>query len=193
MKFTYAERATPFNQDDIASLIPQHIKTQKALNEWEQANIVLAERWLFSRRKKDFLTLEFIQKLHHKMFDKTWLWAGQFRRYQTNIGVTSSLIAVSVKTLCDDVNFWLQRHTYPFEEMVVRFHHRLVQIHAFPNGNGRHARLMADLLLVTYEYSRFSWGSKDLTTSSEIRKRYITALQKADQGDFTDLINFVRR
>lgn len=192
MKFTYAEGATPFNQDDALYLIPKHIKTQKALNEWEQANIVLAERWLFSQRKKDLLTIEFIQTLHKKMFDKTWSWAGKFRRYQTNIGVDPSLITVSLKAFCDDVTFWIQKDIYEFQEIIVRFHHRLVQIHAFPNGNGRHARLMSDSLLISYNFPRFTWGSNDLTGSSEIRRNYIEALQRADREDYSYLMNFVK-
>lgn len=192
MKFIYAEGATPFNQDDATQLIPNHITTQNQLNEWEQANILKAEHWLFSQKRKDMLRTDFLQKLHHKMFSQTWLWAGTFRKHQTNIGVNPFEIAVSLNVLCEDVLFWIQNKTYSMDEIATRFHHRLVLIHPFPNGNGRHARLITDALLFYYGLPRFSWGKVNLVIPSHTRKNYINALRSADQGNIDPLLHFVR-
>lgn len=192
MKFVYAKGATPFNQDDFAQLIPKHITTQMQLNEWEQANIIHAEKWLFSRKRKDLLTIDFIKKLHLKMFDKTWLWAGKFRHHQTNIGLPSFQIQPHLKILCDDVQFWISNQIFPSDEVAIQFHHRLVHIHPFPNGNGRHSRLIADALLIQMGAARFSWGRKNLALSSDTRHQYISALKLADKGDYQHLLKFAR-
>lgn len=192
MKFIYPEGATPFNQDDAAQLIPKHITTQNQLNEWEQANIIKGERGLFSRKGKNLLTIEFIKALHKKMFDKTWKWAGKFRNYNTNIGILYHIIQESLKALCDDVSYWIQNKVFPIDEIAVRFHHRLAAIHAFPNGNGRHARFMTDVLLVQLGSPRFSGGKLNLIKPSATRDKYIKALRQADNGDYKGLMDFVR-
>ena len=192
MKFVYPEGATPFNQDDAAALIPKHITTQNQLNEWEQANIIEGERWLFLRKRRNLLTLEFIKTLHKKMFDKTWKWAGKFRNYNTNIGVAYPLIQESLKALCDDVAYWIKNKVYSIDEICVRFHHQLVAIHAFSNGNGRHARLMTDALLNQLGEAHFSWGKHNLIKQSETRNQYIKALRDADKGNYNTLMKFVR-
>lgn len=192
MKFIYPEGATPFNQDDASALIPKHITTQDQLNEWEQANIIEAEKWLFARKRKNLLSLEFIKALHKKMFDKTWRWAGKFRNHNTNIGALYSLIQEKLQSLCSDISYWVHNEVYSVDEIAVRFHHRLVAIHAFPNGNGRHARLMADALLVLLNARRFSWGKDNLIKQSETRQQYIKALKQADNEMYDDLIRFVR-
>lgn len=192
MRFVYPGGATPYNQDDAVHLIPKHITTQNQLNEWEQANILQGERWLFSIKRKHILTVDFIQKLHRKMFDKTWMWAGKFRTYNTNIGVHYHTIQESLKALCDDVVYWIENKVFSIDEIAVRFHHRLVAIHAFPNGNGRHARLMTDALLVQLKASRFSWGKHNLVQQSQIRNKYIEALKEADNGNYKLLLDFVR-
>lgn len=191
MKFVYPEGATPFNQDDAHNLIPQHITTQDQLNEWEQRNILQAEKWLFSSRKKDVLTIDFLKKLHFKMFNETWTWAGKYRDYQTNIGCLFFQIPSHLKTLCDDVRFWLDHHTFTEKEIAVRFHHRLVHIHPFPNGNGRHGRLATDALLVSLKKERLTWGRISLIEPSQTRRHYIQALRDADQGYFENLLSFV--
>jgi Fic-DOC domain mobile mystery protein B len=190
MKFIYPEGATPFNQDDAMALLPKHITTQAQLNEWEQANILDAERWLFSRKHQNLLKSEFIKGLHKKMFSKTWKWAGEFRTYNTNIGVHSYLIAQSVKGLCDDVSYWAEHRVFPVNELCVRCHHLLVSIHPFPNGNGRHARLFADILSVSLGGKRFRWGRSDLVQPSQTRSHYIAALRQADAGDYEPLLKF---
>lgn len=191
MKFVYPEGATPFNYDDIHNLIPQHITTQSQLNEWEQRNILKAEKWLFSFRKKNILTIDFLKKLHLKMFNETWTWAGKYREYQTNVGCVFFEIPAHLKILCDDVSFWLENNTFTEKEMAVRFHHRLVQIHPFPNGNGRYGRLATDAFLVSLKLKHFTWGRINLVEPSQTRGRYIKALREADQGNYEDLLSFV--
>ncbi|ARN84286.1 mobile mystery protein B [Candidatus Nucleicultrix amoebiphila] len=192
MKFIYPEGATPFNQDDAAALIPKHITTQDQLNEWEQVNIIEGERWLFSRKRKNILTVEFLKNIHKRMFDKTWKWAGEFRKYNPNIGVPYLLIQEKLRHLCDDATYWVNNKVYSIDEIAARFHHRLVAIHAFPNGNGRHARLMADALLVQLGAARFSWGKETLVKPSQTRSQYIKALKQADKENYKALLNFVR-
>ncbi len=192
MKFNYPLGSTPLNQDEVAGLIPKHITTQEELNAWEEKNIIEAEPWAF--KQKDILSIGFIKKLHKRMFDKTWKWAGEFRTSEKNIGVYWAQIPVKLQELCDDICYQLSHDTFSADEIAVRFHHRLVFIHAFANGNGRHARLMADILIVQQGASRFTWGMhQDLTkVTSVVRKQYIEALQRADRGDYSKLLIFAR-
>jgi Fic-DOC domain mobile mystery protein B len=193
MKLEYAPGATPLDPDEINGLLPSHITTQGQLNEWEAANILRAEEWAFLVIDHgNFLTIDFTKVLHKRMFADTWKWAGVFRKTARNIGVDSSKITTELKNLLDDVTYQIIYSTYPTDEIAYRFHHRLVAIHPFPNGNGRHARLMTDILLTQSGQPRFSWGSQRLNEESPFRKEYINALKKADKHDYTNLANFVR-
>lgn len=193
MKFEYALGATPLDQDEINGLIPLHIATQGQLNEWEAANILKAESWLFSSADHgDFLTIDFTKLLHVKMFDDTWTWAGEFRSTERNIGVTPFKITTDLNNLLEDVRYQIIHEIFPLDEIAYRFHHRLVAIHPFPNGNGRHARLMTDLLLVQAGQPRFTWGRKKLDAEGPMRKQYIDALRYADRHDYSALAAFVR-
>ncbi|OGA00636.1 MAG: cell filamentation protein Fic [Betaproteobacteria bacterium RIFCSPLOWO2_02_67_12] len=162
------------------------------LNEWEQENIIAGETWAFARRRRNILTQEFVDELHRRMFGRTWRWAGQHRTTEKNIGIDPARIAVALKNLCEDVAVQIGKRAYPLEEIAARFHHRLVSIHPYPNGNGRHARTMTDLLLVGNGAPRFSWGAGDLIHEGEVRSRYIAALQAADQRDYGPLLRFAR-
>lgn len=191
MKFNYPDGATPLELEEIFDLIPTHITTQDQLNVWEQHNIILGEQW--AKKKKNIVSVEFIQQLHTHMFNKTWKWAGKLRRSGKNIGVDWHMIPIELKNLCDDVNYQLENNSFSDDEIAVRLHHRLVWIHPFPNGNGRHARLMADLFVMQKGLSRFSWGAnQDLYKITPIRKQYIEALRQADRGDYSKLMKFAR-
>ena len=147
----------------------------------------------FPRRSDDLLSVNYILKLHEKMFGVVWDWAGSFRRSEKNLGLDPLSIRPSLRELWEDVKAWIEFKTYPADEIAARFHHRLVAIHPFPNGNGRHARLMADLLLVhVLDRPRFTWGSSSLTDAGECRKNYISALRSADRHDYERLLEFVR-
>lgn len=193
MKFEYAPGATPLAPDEINGLIPLHITTQGQLNEWEAVNILKAESWLFSTSNHgNFLTLDFTKLLHIKMFDDTWQWAGQFRSTEKNIGVVPYRITTDLNNLLEDVRHQVVNQSFPFDEIAYRFHHRLVAVHPFPNGNGRHARLITDLLLIQAGQPRFTWGKQQLEPEGPIRKQYIDALKKADSHDYRALAEFVR-
>ena len=187
----YPPGATPLDADELASLIPGHITTQGELNEWEQLNILQGETWA-RKQRKGILDESFVRQLHRQMFGETWRWAGEFRKSDKNIGVDWLKIGVELRQLLDDVRYQIDHATYPPDEIAVRFHHRLVSIHPFPNGNGRHARLMADLLAEQLGRPRFTWGSSSLADASETRRNYIAALQAADARDYAPLIAFAR-
>ncbi|MBR6154094.1 MAG: mobile mystery protein B [Treponema sp.] len=147
--------------------------------------------WLLTR-KKDICSDVFLRKLHKKMFGDVWIWAGEYRSTEKNIGIAPYQIPSKIMQLFDDVKFWIENKTYSNHEIAVRLHHKLVQIHPFPNGNGRLSRLMADLVLNELEGTKLYWGDANLATVSEIRLKYIESLRKADAGDYNDLLNFTR-
>jgi Fic-DOC domain mobile mystery protein B len=189
--FDYPPGATPLDADELASLIPSHLTTQGELNEWEQLNIVQGESWA-RKQRKEILNEAFLRQLHQQMFGETWKWAGEFRKTDKNIGVDWLQIGVELKKLLDDAHYQIEHAIYPPDEIAVRFHHRLVLIHPFPNGNGRHARLMADLLVERLGQPRFTWGSRSLVDANDTRKDYIAALQAADARDIAPLLAFAR-
>jgi Fic-DOC domain mobile mystery protein B len=190
MKFCHEENSTPVNPDEIYNLIPTHIQMQSELNLWKQNNIANAERKLFISKKPLNITPGFIKEVHGSMFCDTWKWAGKFRTVNTNIGTDRMKIPVEIRLLCDDLTFQFENNSYSLEETAVRFSHRLVHIHPFPNGNGRCSRLLADLIMVKKGFQRFSWGSKNLTEVSEVRSKYIQALRAADNFDIKPLLDF---
>ena len=194
MQFRYAPGATPLDLDEAAGLMPTHITTQADLNAWEQFNVAQGERWSSRQTKRNLLEEAFVRDLHRHMFDKTWRWAGQFRHSNKNIGVDWSHVTVKLRELLDNTQYQLDHHVVDVDELVVRFHHQLVWIHPFANGNGRHARLMADLLAIRWGRTRLSWGGGEgaLVASSSLRDRYLSALRAADQGQYSDLMAFAR-
>ena len=191
MKINHPEDATPILLEELMDLIPRHLTRQEDLNAWEEKNILLARAWAY--KQKDIISISFVQELHRRMFSLTWKWAGKFRTTEKNLGVSWHLISTEVKKLCEDVKFQLEHATFTKDEIAVRFHHKLVWIHPFSNGNGRHARLMADLLITSLGRPRFNWGmQQDLHQLIWVRKHYIEALQSADRGDYSRLLTFAR-
>lgn len=195
MQFEYPEGATPLDPDEVQGLIPGHLRTQDELNTWESTNIADAELSIWRKKytPEQILNEKFLRSLHKKMFVDTWRWAGQYRKSDKNIGVDWLTIGIELKNLFDDVLFQLDQNVYDSDEIAVRFHHRLTLIHPFPNGNGRHARLMADLLIKSLERPRFKWGASSLRSNAENRKAYIQALNAADKGNIKLLLQFVRK
>ena len=193
VEFDYPQGATPLDPNQIEGLIPTHITTRSELDRWEQDNINEALAWLDSHNPKDILSDGFIKRLHKRMFDNVWKWAGEFRKTDKNIGVSWRMISNDLKQLCDDIKFMIDDKAMSEDEIAARFHHRLVKIHLFPNGNGRHARLMADILLEkVFRKKPFTWGRENLAQSGDDRTRYIEALKAADRGDYELLLEFVR-
>ncbi|MBX6332884.1 MAG: mobile mystery protein B [Gemmatimonadaceae bacterium] len=191
MDLYHPEGATPLAPDDMLDLVATHIRTLAELNEWEQTNILRAEEWAF-RRKRSVLTESFVKALHRKMFDRTWLWAGAYRKTDTNIGVPWYTIPIAVREACADATTWLERAVFELDEVAVRLHHRMVSIHPFPNGNGRHARLLADVLVAQRGAPRFTWGRTSLQVAGKPRRAYLDALRAADAGSFQPLLGFAR-
>ncbi|GAA4359733.1 mobile mystery protein B [Variovorax defluvii] len=189
----YQAGQTPLDADELAQLIPRHVATQGQLNEWEQANIVEAFQWLKRGRHAPVLTEAFCRELHKRMFAKTWKWAGAFRQSDKNIGCDWRQISTRLRQLLDNTRFWVDEKVFPLDEIALRFHHQLVLVHAFPNGNGRHSRLMTDALLNGLGGRPFSWGSgADLVSGGDVRSNYLHALRSADGGDYGKLAAFVR-
>jgi Fic-DOC domain mobile mystery protein B len=193
MPMHYPEGATPLDPDDLGGLKPKHVTTRGELDELEQANIEEGLLWLSRRRRKDVLTDGFCIELHRRLFGEVWNWAGTFRRTGKNIGIDPINISVELHTLMDDARHWAEHKTHTPTEAAVRLHHRLVFIHPFPNGNGRHARIMADAVLASvYGADAIDWaGGHDLQKMNERRKAYIAALKAADRDDFVPLMALV--
>ena len=194
MHFEYAPGATPIDPDEALGLIPKHISTQADLNAWEEMNIVEGADWIARQRIIQSLNEGLVRELHSRMFNQTWLWAGTFRKSAKSIGIDWTQIAVALKNLLDNTAYQIENKTMAIDEIVVRFHHQLVLIHAFPNGNGRHARLMADALIMSLGGERFSWGGNtSIATQGTARQNYLSALRAADKGDIAPLMLFSRQ
>ena len=183
--------ATLLAPEERNGLIPTHVTRCSELNELEQKNIAEADRWAF-RRKRDVFDEAFLKGLHRRMFKRVWRWAGQYRTTERNLGIAPFGIEPELRQSLDDGRYWLEHESYPPEELAVRFHHRLVAIHPFPNGNGRWSRLATDLLIVRQGAPRFSWGRANLQIAGDVRRAYIDALKAADNHDFGPLITFAR-
>ncbi len=183
--------ATPIDPDEAEGLIPEHVITRGELDELEEANIQEGLEWALGR-SREVLSEEFVYELHRRMFDSVWAWAGKVRLTDKNIGVDKHFVRTEVRKLIGDALYWRENLVYEPDELAVRFHHRLVSIHPFPNGNGRHARLMADLLVRQLGGEAFSWGGVSLTNTSDLRTAYIRALRTADKGDVRPLLDFAR-
>ncbi len=193
MKFEYESGATPIDADEADGLLPS-LTTQSELNEWEQINITKALSKHLHRKYKpgNILDTFFLLNLHKDMFDETWKWAGKTRTTLKSIGVLTEEIRTRLRLLLDDVEYWIQKEIFSNDEICVRFHHQLVFIHIFPNGNGRHARIAADLLVKAIGEKEFTWGNKDLSIKGKAREEYIRALKEADKNNYEPLLKFAR-
>lgn len=185
---------TPLDPALRRDLIQTWITTRADLNEAEQENIIKGSAWARRRRgdPETLLNEDFSKNLHKQMFGEVWKWAGQYRQNELNIGIAPHLVRAEMPNMFDNARFWVENKTFPSGEIAARLHHRLTQIHGFPNGNGRHARLMADLLVEKLGGQAFTWGSGTVLETSALRDAYIAALQAADNHDFEPLMAFVR-
>jgi Fic-DOC domain mobile mystery protein B len=187
----YPDGATPLDPDELGDLKHKHITTREELDELEQANIQSGLQWL-ARHRGDVLTDDFAINLHKRLFGEVWGWAGSFRKTGKNIGIDPIHIRVALRMLMDNARHWAEHKTYPAPEAAIRFHHKLVQIHPFTNGNGRHARIMADTVLTrVYGGKAIDWAAgHDLQKMNGRRNAYIAALKAADGDDFAPLMTF---
>jgi Fic-DOC domain mobile mystery protein B len=191
----YSEGQTPLDEEEKEGLLIKTINTHSELDEFEQLNIENAIAWTLLQRLKPekILSEQFIKNLHKRMFGDVWSWAGSFRKSEKNIGVAWAKIPIELKNLLDDTRYWLSNQTYEPDELAIRFKHRLVQIHCFSNGNGRHSRLMADIIVESvFKAEVFSWHQSNMTKPDEVRRKYIAAMRAADKGNIKPLIEFSR-
>ena len=187
------EASTPLTPDERAALIPSYITLRTEINEIEQIGIDGADEWAFSRRRGDVLDEDFLRQLHKRMFREVWAWAGDFSKETgRNIGLDAWEIGPALRQMFGDVRYWIEHESFPPDEIATRFHHRLVWIHPFPNGNGRLSRIAADLLIVQLGGKQFSWGRGNLVAISDLRRRYVEALRAADGQVIAPLLEFVR-
>jgi Fic-DOC domain mobile mystery protein B len=188
---------TPLEEEEKEGLLIPSISTKQELDEFEQLNIEKAIKWTLSKkfRSKEILTEEFIKLVHKKMFGETWAWAGHFRKTEKNIGVNKFQIPTQLRILLGDCKYWIDNKTYLPDEIAIRFKHKLVAIHCFANGNGRHSRLMGDIISENiFGNPVFSWGSNmNLAREGDERNQYLTAIKLADIGDISGLIKFARQ
>jgi Fic-DOC domain mobile mystery protein B len=192
--FTTGDGNTPLSPEEQADLMP-NLATKEELNEWERQNILEAYTWALEPKRinrQDPLTEPYVRELHLRMFDQTWKWAGMYRTTEKNIGIPHYQIRDSLAALLGDVRYWLEYRTFVPDEIAIRFHHRLVFIHPFANGNGRHARLMADVLAQRQNRPIFTWGSADIAQAGDFRRSYLDALRAADKNDIRALLVFAR-
>jgi len=188
---------TSLDESKKDGLLRHNITTRAELDEFEQQNIEEAIQWVLSRsfKPKNIFTEEFIKRLHKRMYDNVWAWAGEFRKTDRNLGIDKWQIPVALKALLDDVSFWVEHETYPQDEIAIRFKHRIVSIHCFPNGNGRHSRLMADIIIdKIYGKPVFTWGAANLNLvkQGDSRVAYLKAVKEADKGSYELLLAFAR-
>jgi len=195
LNIEYIDGQTPLNEEELDGLLIPSITTREELDEFEQLNIEKAIQWTFGKKWKaeQLFSEKFVKDLHKRMYGEVWKWAGAFRESEKNLGIKSYLIPTELKVLLDDAIFWVQNDTYSPDELAIRFKHRLVSIHCFSNGNGRHSRLMADLIIEKlFNATFFSWGSSNLVKATETRKAYIKAVKMADKQDLQPLIVFAK-
>lgn len=195
LKIGYIEGQTPIDEDEKDGLLVKTVSTKEELDEFEQKNIQQAIEWTLKSKftKGEILTEDFILLVHKKMFHEVWEWAGSKRKSNKNIGVDKYQISTEIKKLLYDCIYWIENRVYEPDEIAIRFSHRLVEIHVFPNGNGRHSRLFADILILNvFNRSVFTWGKSDLSENGDPRKLYLEAIHNADEGIIQPLIDFAR-
>jgi Fic-DOC domain mobile mystery protein B len=193
--FPPADGATPLTQEEERDLAVG-VTNRAELNAFERENILEARRWALGKRtltREDLLSEDFLRELHRRMFRRVWRWAGKYRSSERNLGVAVHQLPQALRLLLDDTRYWFSEKTYPTDEAAVRFHHRLVAIHPWPNGNGRHARLMADTLISRYGGPPLTWGASDgAALPGTTRQRYLDSLRAADNGNIQPLLVFAR-
>ena len=193
----YSDGNTPIRPEEAEQLIPK-ISTLAELNEYEAVNILRAREWAFDNRtmkSNDPLDEVYVRELHHRMFDNVWKWAGTYRQTERNIGCDPKEIVQRIPQLLANARYWLENKMLSVDEALLRFHHQLTKIHPFANGNGRHARMIADIAAVKHGQAEFTWGAgKDLVAAGDARTRYLAALRAldADENDLKSLSNLAR-
>ena len=185
--------SAPIAPGDQARLVPS-LSTRAQLDEIERLKINAARVWAMRAavlQRSDLLTEPFARELHRRMFGGVWRGAGRYRTFERAPGWEAHRIPEGVRMFLDDAEGWIRFSTYPVRESAVRLHHRLVAIHPWSNGNARHARLLADVVVASQGEEPLTWGagspSSGLGTSPS---RYADAIRAADAGDMGPLLGF---
>lgn len=195
LNLKYEEDQTPLDEEEKEGLLIKAISAQNELDEFEQLNIEKAIEWTIHTKltADKILTEKFIKDLHKRMYGEVWKWAGEFRKSNKNIGIKWTLIRIELKSLLDDTKYWIKHKIYPPEEISIRFKHRIVTIHCFPNGNGRHSRMIADIIMESiFGKDIFTWHQSNMVKADKTRKKYIATLKEADNGNIQPLIDFAK-
>ncbi|WP_350292379.1 mobile mystery protein B [uncultured Croceitalea sp.] len=195
LELKYEEGQTPLDEEEKEGLKIKSVTTQGELDEFEQLNIEKAVEWTIHAKLKPekILTEKFVKDLHKRMYGDVWKWAGEFRKSEKNIGISWTRIGIELKNLLDDAKYWIEHKTYSPDEIAIRFKHRIVSIHCFPNGNGRHSRMIADIIMESiFDEDLFTWHQSNMVKGDETRKVYINALREADNGNVKPLIEFAK-
>ena len=188
------EGQTPLEPEEITGLLLQ-IRTREALNQVEEENILRARLWAAESPlvRARLLTEPVIRRVHRQMFGGVWRWAGKYRTSERNLGHPWQRLSADIHQLCGSFAFRVEQKSEDPDELAVDFHYQLVRVHAFPNGNGRHARFCADRLVENLGRAAFSWGRADLARTGDARAQYLSALIEADAGDPVAMLKFSRR
>lgn len=195
LELEYIDGQTPLDEEEKEGLLIPTIATRGELDEFEQQNIEQAVQWTLGRsfKPETIFTEDFVRLVHNRMYTDVWTWAGEFRKTNKNIGIDKWQISTELRYLLDDVRYWHEHSTYPPDEIAVRFKHRIVSIHCFANGNGRHSRLMADIIIEKiYKLPVFTWGAANLSSEADARADYLRAVKAADKGNYSLLLAFAR-
>jgi Fic-DOC domain mobile mystery protein B len=195
LELEYKDGQTPLDEEEKEGLLIKTITTHGELDEFEQQNIERAIEWTLTKKfkKEEILSEKFVCELHHRMFGDVWKWAGQFRKSEKNIGIKAYMIGTSLKQLNDDCLYWIENKTYSEEEIAIRYKHKIVNIHCFSNGNGRHSRLMADVIMShIFGKGIFTWSRSNLVSKGDARTNYLTAIRAGDKNDIEPLIAFAK-
>ena len=195
LKLKYVEGQTPLDEDEKEGLKIKSITTQGELDEFEQLNIENAVEWTIhaTLKPEKILTEKFVKDLHKRMYGDVWKWAGAFCKSEKNFGTPWTRIGIELKNLLDDTKYWIENNTYSPDEIAIRFKHRIVSIHCFPNGNGRHSRMMADIIMESiFDEALFTWHQSNMVKANETRQAYINALREADNGNVKPLMEFAK-
>lgn len=186
-------RSWALDVSERRALIPLHLSTRFELAAWEQANMAKALAWLEQRRRRgSVLSSRFMRTIHKKMFDETWDHAGRYRKAKSERGAPGWTVSTRVEDVIARTRGWIQMGAYPPDEIAIRFHHRMTEVHPFERGNGRVTRMMTDALLVELGQVPFTWGAKLGLSAAELRDRYVAALRIADNDQIHPLLDFAR-
>lgn len=189
--------ATPLSPDDLLGLKLPHVQTRAQLNEIEAANILQGQNWVSSLKVltlDDIFSRDFVIALHKNLFGDIWQWAGTFRLRELNIGVEPKNIPIDLHNFLEDAKCWLEFKHFSDLELSARIQHKLVQIHPFVNGNGRHARIFTDIVRVFLLNKKpLRWAKAKLEDMTTERAAYIAGLRKADGGDFSEMVDYLKK